>query len=77
MRITGALAYDLACIAIGELGARVSLDAKTVDVAAGAFLITQAGGKITDLDGEEWTTDSSTVLAARTSALHRTLLSIF
>ena len=47
IRITGALAYDLGCMALGEVDARISTSVKFVDVAAGICLINSIHGKIT------------------------------
>lgn len=73
VRITGAIAYDLACLSIGELVARVSLRAKPVDAAAGAFLVEQAGGVVTDLTGRRWTPHSNSVVAAANAEQHAQL----
>lgn len=74
IRITGALAYDLACLVMGEIDARLSTSAKLVDVAAGVLLVRSCGGKVTDLGGQDWTPNARTLLAARTESLHREIL---
>lgn len=76
IRITGALAYDLASLVLGELDGRVSFSAKAVDVAAGSLLIAESGGKITDLRGNPWTPRSTCVVAARSPSLHAELLDV-
>jgi len=73
VRITGALAYDLACLALGEIDARISTSPKLVDVAAGVYLVRAVGGIVTDWEGNPWT-PSSEFLAARTAELHQDLL---
>lgn len=73
LRISGALAFDLARLALGEIDARVSTSAKLVDVAAGVLLVKRSGGVVTDLDGEPWTPGSTSILAARTQELHSEL----
>lgn len=70
LRISGALGYDLACIALGELDARLSLAAKPVDVAAGVPLIHALGGIVTDLDGAPYRLGSRGFLAARSAEIH-------
>lgn len=70
LRISGALAYDLGAMALGELDARLSYHLKPVDVAAGAFIVMKMGGKVTDLQGERWSPASQTFLAAVSSGLH-------
>lgn len=76
VRITGALAYDLASLAMGEIDARLSTSAKLVDVAAGVLLVSRAGGVVTDLAGNPWTPASATILASRSHNLHMQLLEI-
>lgn len=74
IRITGALAYDLGCLALGEVDARISTSAKLVDVAAGVCLIRSLGGKVTDLQGNDWKPSATTILAAASERLHGELL---
>lgn len=76
IRISGALAVDLTSIALGELDARISTDAKIVDVAAGALLVRRANGVVTDLDGREWDLSSKSVVAARSHALHKSIMDL-
>lgn len=76
VRVTGALAYDLACLAMGEIDARISTSAKTVDVAAGLHLVEQAGGIVTDLRGAPWVPGAVGVLAAASASLHASLREI-
>ncbi|MBK7830358.1 inositol monophosphatase family protein [Nannocystis sp.] len=76
IRVTGALAYDLAALAMGEIDARISTSAKTVDVAAGLFLVEQAGGIVTDLRGAPWVPGGIGLLAAASIPLHAALLEI-
>ncbi len=75
-RITGALAYDLACVALAEVSARISLTAKPVDTAAGAFIITQGGGTVTDARGGPWSLESRTILASSSPTIHASLLNL-
>jgi myo-inositol-1(or 4)-monophosphatase len=74
IRCFGALAYDLAVLALGEIDVRISTSAKLVDVAAGVLLVTRSGGVVTDLAGRPWTPASTTILAARTPNLHAEIL---
>lgn len=76
IRVTGALTYDLATLALGELGARISFAAKTVDVAAGVLLITNNGGVVTDIRGNPWSTESDSILASSSQQIHSSLLQI-
>ncbi len=74
IRIAGALGYDLACMALGELDARISLHAKPVDVAAGAFLVTHTGGRVTAPDGAPHDIHAPGIAATRSAELHDALL---
>ncbi len=69
IRIAGALAYDLACMALGELDGRVSLHAKPVDVAAGAFLVSHVGGCVQTPAGGAFDVRSPGIVAARSEVL--------
>jgi myo-inositol-1(or 4)-monophosphatase len=55
LRRFGSAALDLAYVAAGRLDAYWELWLAPHDVAAGALLVREAGGKVTDLDGgEQW-----------------------
>jgi myo-inositol-1(or 4)-monophosphatase len=74
-RISGALAYDLGTMVLGELSARLSRNMKAVDVAAGVFLLRHTGGKVTDMQGDDLRLASSqSILAASSATLHEALL---
>ncbi len=51
IRILGAATADLCAIADGVLDARVFNHTKIVDIAAGIVILSEAGGRITDLNG--------------------------
>jgi myo-inositol-1(or 4)-monophosphatase len=51
MRRLGSAAADLAYVACGRLDAFYEYDLKPWDVAAGALIIKEAGGKIADFSG--------------------------
>ncbi|RME28776.1 MAG: inositol monophosphatase [Deltaproteobacteria bacterium] len=74
LRISGALGYDLALIALGELDARVSLAAKPVDVAAGVVIIEQLGGVVTDVEGRRYQLGRRGLIAARSPEIHAGVL---
>lgn len=53
VRITGSIAYKLALVANGTADATFSLTPKSEwDIAAGALLVTEAGGIVTQLNGD-------------------------
>lgn len=78
LRISGALAYDLCALALGEIDARVSTSAKVEDVATGLLLVKSIGGKITTLLGKPIDLSKHNVdegvLAACTVELHGEIL---
>lgn len=73
MRRAGSAALDLAYVAAGRLDGFFELGLKAWDIAAGALLITEAGGTVTDLDGEhDYLTNGNIV--AGSSKVHNGLL---
>jgi len=75
-RISGALGYDLGCLAIGEILARLSYKAKPVDVAAGAYIIQKMDGKVTDIEGNSWSPFCGSILASLSHHLHEEILEV-
>lgn len=63
-------------VALGRIDAYASGYNKIWDVAAANFLIMQAGGIVTEIDGNSWTLTSDSVLAALDKKLHSELLSV-
>ena len=53
VRSPGAAVFELSCVAQGITAAHISFSTHSWDVAAGFLLIREAGGKITDLKGNE------------------------
>lgn len=51
LRRPGSAAYDLCCVAAGRLDAFCEMNLKPWDVAAGALLVMEAGGTVTDFGG--------------------------
>jgi myo-inositol-1(or 4)-monophosphatase len=75
LRMHGAAGIDLAYVADGILGGAISFSEHVWDHAAGVALVRAAGGVVTDLDGEEWTPDSRSALAAA-PGVHAQILDI-
>ena len=75
MRMHGATGIDLAYTAAGILGGAISFGAHVWDHAAGVALVRSAGGIVTDLAGNDWTTDSRSVLVAA-PGVHAELLEL-
>jgi len=64
VRRYGAAALDLAWVAAGRFDGFWERGLNSWDVAAGMLLVTEAGGKVTDLEGGENALDGGTILAA-------------
>jgi len=64
IRRNGAAALDLAWVAAGRMDAYFEIGLKPWDVAAGALLVREAGGVVTDFDGNDAVEESHSVLAA-------------
>jgi len=55
LRPVGSIAYKMARLAAGEMDATLSVTPKNEwDIAAGVILITEAGGRVTDLSGKPY-----------------------
>ena len=70
IRRAGSAALDLAYVAAGRLDGFWELGLKPWDMAAGILLITEAGGVVTDLDGDASCMDTGNLLTAN-PRLHR------
>jgi myo-inositol-1(or 4)-monophosphatase len=64
VRRFGAAALDMAWVAAGRYDGFWERGLKSWDVAAGMLLVTEAGGKVTDLDGGDEMLEGGTILAA-------------
>lgn len=65
MRRLGCAQYELALLAAGSLdGTFTNLPAYPWDTIAGVHMVRQAGGTVTDLDGEPWTHDADSLVAS-------------
>ena len=73
VRRFGAAALDLAWVAAGRLDGFWERDLKPWDVAAGMLMITESGGKVTDIEGGDTALEGGSILASNTD-LHPTLL---
>jgi myo-inositol-1(or 4)-monophosphatase len=74
IRRPGAAALDLASVATGAFDGFWELSLAPWDVAAGILLVREAGGVVTDLEGNEVTGLQHGPLLAASSALHTWLL---
>jgi myo-inositol-1(or 4)-monophosphatase len=64
IRRFGSASLDLAWVAAGRMDAYFELGLKPWDVAAGALLVREAGGVVSDFDGSDAVENSHSVLAA-------------
>ena len=74
---TGSAALNLAYVACGQIDAFWSSSLYAWDVAAGALLVSEAGGSITTLTGEEFDVFVPSLLAASTATLRQELVTAF
>ncbi len=63
VKIIDASSYEFAQIAMGDAELYI-LNNVPHDVAAGVVIVREAGGKITDYDGREWSFDSKKIVAS-------------
>jgi myo-inositol-1(or 4)-monophosphatase len=75
LRRLGAAALDLAYVAAGRFDAYWERGTKSWDVAAGALLVREAGGFVSDADGREGYLESGSICAGN-EAMHRAVLDI-
>jgi len=72
-RQLGSAALELAYVAGGRTESIAIPGANTWDIAAGVLLVRQAGGKVTDFNGREWSLASRDLLASN-GQVHKQLL---
>lgn len=75
IRRLGAAALDLAYVAAGRSDVFFELGLKAWDMAAGALIVTEAGGRVTSVDGSSAYMDSGEILATN-GRLHRRTLEL-
>lgn len=75
IRRTGAASLDLAYIACGRLDGFWELGLKPWDIAAGALLVQESGGLISDLNGGDNYLQSGNIIAT-TPKIHKTMITI-
>ena len=68
----GAAAAEVCYIAAGRFEARIEAWIGPWDIAAGALILMQAGGKVTDFSGGNW--QSGDEVLATNGAMHETLM---
>jgi myo-inositol-1(or 4)-monophosphatase len=73
VRRMGAAALDLAYVAAGRCAVFFEMGLKTWDMAAGALIVEEAGGRVSDLDGRATYLESGEILATNGRLHARTL----
>lgn len=73
---TGSAALNLAYVACGRIDAFWSSSLKPWDMAAGAVIVAEAGGRVSSLDGGPFRLDRPAILATNGTDLHRAVLDL-
>ena len=73
MRILGSAAINFAWVANGRLTSYFEADLNVWDVAAGALLVQEAGGKVTDVWGQEYSLTTRNIVSSN-GKIHSELL---
>jgi myo-inositol-1(or 4)-monophosphatase len=78
VRRSGSAALDMAWIAAGRADGFWEYELNPWDVAAGLLLIQEAGGKVTDFNGNDWKDwrDMGKRTLASNGSIHKSMLSI-
>ena len=76
VRRAGSAALDLCCVACGRYDAFWEFNLNSWDTAAGVLLVQEAGGKVTNFSGGEFSIDSREVLATN-ELIHQEMLHEF
>jgi len=66
IRRLGAAALDLAYVASGKLDGFWEKDLNLWDISSGILLVKEAGGRVSKINGEEWTVNSRDILVSNT-----------
>ena len=74
-RQMGSAAIELAYVACGRIESIVIPGANSWDVAAGALLVREAGGMVTDFSGKDWQLDSKDIVASN-GLVYKDVLSV-
>ena len=63
-------------LAAGCIAGYVEMWVPALHAAAGSLLVAEAGGALSDIDGDPWTLDADSLVAGATPDLHRELLTV-
>jgi myo-inositol-1(or 4)-monophosphatase len=73
LRVSGSVTNDLTSLSCGRAQAAIHFSVKPTDFAAGAIILEEAGGKITDLTGKKLSLNSKNILSTNRK-LHNAIL---
>ena len=76
LRVDGAAALNLCYVASGRLDAHWELDLEPWDMAAGALICAEAGGKVTRTNGEHFSSMESRNVVATNGLIHDEVLGV-
>ncbi len=68
--------YHYHLLAAGKIDIVLESDVNILDIAALSVIVTEAGGRFTDLDGNTLNLDTTTVLACNSAAMHERMMSM-
>ena len=77
VRRDGSAALNLAYVASGRFDVFWEFDLHQWDTAAGALLVREAGGRVTTIEGKDWSLESESVLASNGGSVHREAVDLF
>lgn len=63
-------------LAAGRISAYVVFWVSAIHAGPGSLLVTEAGGTLSDINGQPWTIHSDSIVASANSSLHRELLNL-
>jgi myo-inositol-1(or 4)-monophosphatase len=72
----GAAALDLCMLARGSVDVYYEMNLKAWDVSAGIMILTEAGGKVTNKDSQEYDIYSDKFIVASNTHLHDDILGL-
>lgn len=76
-RILGSVGLHFAYVASGRFDALVNISNHPWDYAAGILLVREAGGVVTDLEGNDWSLETNRIIASNdVPTIHEPLVSI-
>lgn len=76
LRKIGSAAIESGFVASGRADAYFTFEISPWDVAAGVLLVKEAGGKVTDFNGDEWQAKKTNLIMSNTR-LHKPILEVF